>query len=79
MKTDDVMVMVVEMVMVVDCGADCGGDGGDSDEQVDEEGMKLMAQDNIFAVLLPTTAYVLRIPPPPARALIDAGRASILS
>jgi imidazolonepropionase len=32
-----------------------------------------MAAANIFGVLLPTTAYVLRIQPPPARRMIDGG------
>jgi imidazolonepropionase len=35
--------------------------------------MRAMADNNVFAVLLPTTAYVLRIAPPPARAMIAAG------
>jgi imidazolonepropionase len=39
--------------------------------QVTEQDMKLMAENNIFATLLPTTAYVLRIDPPPARKLIE--------
>jgi len=42
-------------------------------EHIDEEGIKVMAERSIYAVLLPTTVYVLRIAPPPARALIDAG------
>lgn len=32
-----------------------------------------LAQHKISAVLLPTTAYVLRITPPPARKMIDNG------
>lgn len=42
-------------------------------EEVDEEGMRAMAEHGIFAVLLPTTAHVLRLTPPPARGLIEAG------
>ncbi|ORZ29382.1 putative imidazolonepropionase [Catenaria anguillulae PL171] len=42
-------------------------------EEVSDEDMTVMAQVPIFATLLPTTAYVLRIAPPPARKLIDAG------
>lgn len=42
-------------------------------EHVSDEGMAAMAERNVFAVLLPTTAYVLRIAPPPARKLIAAG------
>lgn len=32
-----------------------------------------MARENVFGVLLPTTAHILRIKPPPARTMIDAG------
>jgi len=42
-------------------------------EHVSEEGMKAMAAVPTVAVLLPTTAYVLRIAPPPARKLIENG------
>lgn len=40
-------------------------------EHVTEEGIAAMAKKPTFAVLLPTTAYVLRIAPPPARRLIE--------
>lgn len=40
-------------------------------EEISPEGIKAMADKQVFAVLLPTTAYVLRIKPPPARSLID--------
>lgn len=42
-------------------------------ERVSEEGMKAMAKRPTFATLLPTTAHILRLEPPPARALIEAG------
>lgn len=32
-----------------------------------------MAQSRVAATLLPTTAYVLRIKPPPAARMIEAG------
>jgi len=35
--------------------------------------MVAMATAGVAAVLLPTTAYILRLEPPPARDLIDAG------
>jgi hypothetical protein len=38
-----------------------------------QQGVLDMARANVHAVLLPTTAYLLRLPTPPARALIDAG------
>jgi len=42
-------------------------------EKVDEEGMIAMAKKSIFAVLLPTTAYLLRLEQPPARKMIELG------
>jgi len=41
-------------------------------EKVSDAGITAMARRPTFAVLLPTTAYVLRLEPPPARKLIDA-------
>lgn len=41
--------------------------------QISEEGIREMAANNVFGILLPTTAYVLRICPPPARRMIDNG------
>ncbi|KAJ3048828.1 putative imidazolonepropionase, partial [Rhizoclosmatium hyalinum] len=38
-----------------------------------DDGISAMAAQNVFGVLLPTTAYVLRITPPPARKMIDNG------
>lgn len=48
-------------------------------EHVSDEGIKAMAANNIAAVLLPTTAYILRIAQPPARKLIDGGVAIVLA
>ncbi|EGC30061.1 hypothetical protein DICPUDRAFT_58479 [Dictyostelium purpureum] len=42
-------------------------------EKVSEEGMKTMAATPTFAVLLPTTAYILRLECPPARRMIELG------
>eukprot|EP01119_Soliformovum_irregulare_P016125 TRINITY_DN4631_c0_g2_i1.p1 TRINITY_DN4631_c0_g2~~TRINITY_DN4631_c0_g2_i1.p1 ORF type:complete len:455 (-),score=81.33 TRINITY_DN4631_c0_g2_i1:12-1301(-) len=42
-------------------------------ERVDDEGIEAMSIKPTVAVLLPTTAYVLRIEPPPARKLIEGG------
>mmetsp|Transcript_2100 Transcript_2100/g.7602 ORF Transcript_2100/g.7602 Transcript_2100/m.7602 type:complete len:438 (+) Transcript_2100:2404-3717(+) len=42
-------------------------------EHVSEDGIKAMAEHKVCAVLLPTTAYVLRIEYPPARKLIEGG------
>jgi len=42
-------------------------------EWISEEGIRAMSESSVVAVLLPTTAYVLRIEHPPARKMIDRG------
>ncbi|MBN3299682.1 HUTI imidazolonepropionase, partial [Amia calva] len=42
-------------------------------EEVTDEGITAMAQAKTSAVLLPTTAYILRLKQPRARAMVDAG------
>ncbi|CAB1413861.1 unnamed protein product [Pleuronectes platessa] len=42
-------------------------------EEVTDEGIKAMAEAKTAAVLLPTTAYILRLPQPRARDMLDAG------
>uniref|UniRef100_A0A672GB38 Probable imidazolonepropionase n=2 Tax=Salarias fasciatus TaxID=181472 RepID=A0A672GB38_SALFA len=42
-------------------------------EEVTDEGIAAMARAKTAAVLLPTTAYILRLPQPRARAMLDAG------
>lgn len=42
-------------------------------EEISPEGIVLMAAAKSVAVLLPTTAFLLRLRQPPARKLIEAG------
>ncbi|XP_048863083.1 probable imidazolonepropionase isoform X1 [Brienomyrus brachyistius] len=42
-------------------------------EEVTDEGIAAMAKAKTAAVLLPTTAYILRLPQPRARDMLDAG------
>lgn len=42
-------------------------------EEVSEAGMEAMAKAGTTAVILPTTAYILRLPPPPVRKMMDKG------
>ncbi|XP_059904497.1 probable imidazolonepropionase [Gadus macrocephalus] len=42
-------------------------------EEVTDEGIAAMATAKTAAVLLPTTAYILRLPQPRARAMLEAG------
>jgi len=42
-------------------------------EEVSEAGVRAMAEKKVTAVLLPTTAYILKLKPPPARDMIEKG------
>lgn len=42
-------------------------------EEVSSEGIKAMSEKSVVAVVLPTTAYILRLTPPPVRDMIEAG------
>ncbi|KAG9391201.1 Imidazolonepropionase [Carpediemonas membranifera] len=54
-------------------GAELGACGVSHLECVSDGGIKAMAMSGTVAVLLPSTAYILRIEQPPARKLIDSG------
>lgn len=41
-------------------------------EKTSEDGLRAMAVRQVVAVILPTTAYILRLVPPPVRDMIDA-------
>uniref|UniRef100_A0AC35TRY4 Probable imidazolonepropionase n=1 Tax=Rhabditophanes sp. KR3021 TaxID=114890 RepID=A0AC35TRY4_9BILA len=41
-------------------------------EEISDEGISAMAKSDTVAVLLPTTAIILKLPAPPARKMIDA-------
>lgn len=47
-------------------------------EEVSEEGIVAMATAGCTAVVLPTTAYILRLRPPPVRKMIENGVAAAL-
>ncbi len=42
-------------------------------EEASMSGIEAMAQSEVVAVLLPTTAYILRLKPPQARKMIEKG------
>lgn len=54
-------------------GAEVGATAVSHLERVSEEGMRAMAAAGVVGVLLPTTAYILRLDPPPARRMIELG------
>jgi len=47
-------------------------------EEVSDEGIQAMSRKSVVAVILPTTAYILRLKPPPVRKMIEAGVAVAL-
>ena len=53
-------------------GASLGAEAMSHLEEVSDKGILAMAQSNTVAVLLPTTAHLLRLNPPPARKMINA-------
>ena len=54
-------------------GADIGATAISHLEHVSDEGISAMVQSGTIGVVLPTTAYILRLEPPPTRKMIDAG------
>lgn len=54
-------------------GAELGARAISHLEEVSEEGIQALAAASVIAVLLPTTAYILRLKCPPARAMIKSG------
>ncbi|KAM6895498.1 putative imidazolonepropionase [Xenentodon cancila] len=54
-------------------GADLGALAISHLEEATDEGIVAMAKAKVAAVLLPTTAYILRLPQPRARDMLDAG------
>ena len=47
-------------------------------EEISERGTKAIAESGTVAIVLPTTAYILRLQPPPVRAMLAAGVAVAL-
>ena len=47
-------------------------------EEISENGITAMAAAGTVGVILPTTAYCLRIKPPPVRKMVEAGVALAL-
>ena len=47
-------------------------------EEISEAGMAAMSKSGAVGGVLPTTAYILRLKPPPVRRMIEAGMAVAL-
>lgn len=43
-------------------------------EEVSDEGIQMMAASSTVGVVLPTTAYILKLKPPPVRKMIEQGK-----
>ena len=54
-------------------GASIGAEAISHLEEISEEGVRAMAASGSVAVILPTTAYILRLKSPPVRSMIEAG------
>ncbi|GAB6033638.1 putative imidazolonepropionase [Chamberlinius hualienensis] len=54
-------------------GAELGAEAISHLEEISDEGIAAMASKESIAVLLPTTAYILRLKSPPVRKMIEAG------
>ena len=59
-------------------GAELGARAISHLEKISEAGIQAMSQAGSIGVVLPTTAYILRLTPPPVRDMIDAGMAVAL-
>ncbi|GMS88710.1 hypothetical protein PENTCL1PPCAC_10885 [Pristionchus entomophagus] len=57
----------------VEMGARIGARGMSHLEEISHEGIEAMARARSAAVLLPSTAFILRLTPPPARKMIERG------
>ncbi|CAL2035989.1 unnamed protein product [Caenorhabditis brenneri] len=57
----------------VEMGAKIGARAMSHLEEISEEGIRGMSESGSVAVLLPSTAFILRLTPPPARKLIENG------
>ena len=54
-------------------GAELGARAMSHLEEITDTGIEAMAKANSVAVILPTTAYILRLKHPPVRKLIESG------
>lgn len=55
-------------------GASVGARAMSHLEEISDNGIKAMAASGTTAVLLPSTAFILRLTPPPARKMIESGQ-----
>jgi imidazolonepropionase len=43
-------------------------------EEISDKGIEMMAASSTVGVVLPTTAYILKLKPPPVRKMIENGK-----
>ena len=60
-------------IIIIQLGAELNARAISHLEEVSDDGIQAMSAASVIAVLLPTTAYILRLKCPPARKMIDAG------
>jgi len=61
------------IIFVSQLGGEIGACAISHLEEVSEDGIKAMSKASVIGVLLPTTAYILKLKPPPARQMIEQG------
>ena len=65
--------IIFPCIYTLQLGAELGVHAVSHLENVSEAEIEAMAQAGVVGVLLPTTAYILRLHPPPARKMIEKG------
>ena len=72
------MIIIFSTLSLTLLAAELGAHAVSYLENVSETGIEAMAQVGVVGVLLPTTAYILRLHPPPARRMIEKGQLHII-
>ena len=68
--------ILIDIFLYSTAAAELGAHAVSHLENISETGIEAMAQAGVVGVLLPTTAYILRLHPPPARRMIEKGQLS---
>ena len=68
------VIPIIIVLIIIQLAAELGAHAVSHLENVSETGIEAMAQAGVVGVLLPTTAYILRLHPPPARRMIEKGQ-----
>ena len=67
---------LINCLILFQLGASIGAHAISHLERLTDDGIKAMADQHVVGMLLPTTAYILRLEPPPARKMTEHGKIS---